>query len=53
MAKEVIHIIYENAHESFKTFIDEIDIDNLDCDVACSYLMECLTKIILIKNENF
>ena len=53
MAKEVIHIIYENARESFKTFIDEIDIDNLDCDVACSYLMECLTKNNINQKRKF
>lgn len=44
MAKEVIRIKYETIKESLKTFIEETDIDNLDSDVACSYLVACLTK---------
>lgn len=44
MAKEVIRIKYETMKESLKKFIQETDIDNLDDEVACSYLLDCLTK---------
>ena len=53
MAKEVIRIKYETTRESLKTFIEETDIDNLDSDVACSYLMDCLTKNSITQKQRF
>ena len=53
MAKEVLRIKFETTRESLKTCIEEIDIDNMDSDVACSYLMDCLTKNGITQKQRF
>lgn len=53
MAKEVIRIKYETTKESLKTFVEETDIDNLDADVACQYLLDCLTKNSITQKQRF
>lgn len=44
MAKEVIRINFETTLESLTKFLEENDLDNMDEEVACAYLMDCLTK---------
>lgn len=53
MAKEAIRIKYETMKESLKTFVQETDIDNLDCDVAHAYLLDCLTKNTITQKRRF
>lgn len=53
MAKEAIRIKYETMKESLKNFVQEIDIDNLDCEVAHAYLLDCLTKNTITQKRRF
>lgn len=53
MAKEVIRIKYETMKEALKTFVQETDIDNLDNDVACAYLMDMLVKENIAQKRKF
>ena len=53
MAKEVIRIKYETTKETLLTFIEENDIDNLDSEVACQYLMDSLTKNSITQKQRF
>lgn len=53
MAKEVIRIKYETMREALKAFVQEIDLDNLDNDVACAYLMDMLIKENIAQKRRF
>ena len=53
MAKEVIRIKYTTMKESLSMFIDETDIDNIDSDLACVYLIDCLTKNSITQKRKF
>lgn len=53
MAKEVIRIKYETMKEALKAFVQETDIDNLDNDVACAYLMDMLVKENIAQKRRF
>lgn len=53
MAKEVIRIKYETSKQSMKTFLEETDFDNMDCEVARNYLMDCLEKNIITQKQKF
>lgn len=53
MAKEVIRIKYETMKAALKSFVEEIDIDSLDNEVACQYLMDCLTKESITQKRKF
>lgn len=51
IAKEIIRIKYETIKEVLYTFVNETDLDNLDCDVACSYFMDSLTKNLITQKQ--
>ena len=53
MAKEVIRIKYETTKESLKTFVEENDFDNMDEEVASSYLLDCLVKNSITQKQRF
>lgn len=44
MAKEVLRINFEVTLDTLTKFVAENDLDNMDEDVACAYLMDALTK---------
>jgi len=45
IAKDVARIKFETIKESFTTFINETDFDNIDYEVAHQYLLDTITKI--------
>ena len=45
IAKDVVRIKFEVIKESFTTFINETDFDNIDYEVAHQYLLDTITKI--------
>lgn len=45
IAKDVVKIKFETIKESFTTFINETDFDNIDYEVAYQYLLDTITKI--------
>lgn len=53
MAKEVMRIKYETTKESLKTFVEENDFDNMDEEVVCSYLLDCLVKNSITQKQRF
>ena len=53
MAKEVIRIKYTTMRDTLKKFIEETDIDNLDSEVACTYLINCLVKEGITQKRKF
>lgn len=53
MAKEVVRIIFETFKDTLTKFITENDLDNMDDDVACAYLMDSLKKNSLTERQKF
>lgn len=53
MAKEVIRIIFETFKETFTKFITENELDNMDEEVACAYLMDSLKKNSITERQRF
>lgn len=53
MAKEVVRIIFETFKETLTKFITENDLDNMDDDVACAYLMDSLKKNTITERQRF
>lgn len=53
MAKEVIRIKYETMKEALTKFVNEIDVDSIDEELASTYLMDCLAKENLAQKRKF
>lgn len=51
MAKEVVRIIFETFKETLTKFITENDLDNMDEDVACAYLLDALKKNTITERQ--
>lgn len=53
MAKELFRIKLEVNKEYLSKFVEEIDFDNVDSDVCCSYFLDCNTKINITQKQKF
>ena len=53
MAKEVVRIIFETFRDTLTKFISENDLDNMDDDVACAYLLDALKKNTITERQKF
>ena len=53
MAKEVVRIIFETFKETLNKFITENDLDNMDEEVACAYLLDALKKNSITERQRF
>lgn len=53
MAKEVIRIIFETFKETLNKFVTENDLDNMDEEVACAYLLDALKKNAITERQRY
>ena len=53
MAKEVVRIIFETFKETLTKFIEENELDNMDEEVACAYLLDALKKNSITERQRF
>lgn len=53
MAKEVIRIKYETVRDSLAEFINENDLENIDCLLAYQYFTDCWNRISITQSQKY